>query len=211
MLIIYNKVNLISGVNMDKKEIQEERMRGYFIQATKDILKGEGLRALSVRNVAERAGYSYATLYNYFKDVKDLIFECVHDFQDECKEAVESETKKVERGLPKVRAITKSYIKYFIQYPGTFELFYIEKPYNLAGKQPTLQLINTLLDRLCAGEWDYLVSNNLIGEDDAGRMKTQLKYIVVGILLLYLTRKHPETYSEFNEIVETQLQNILGI
>ena len=64
---------------MDKKIIQEERMKGYFIQATKEILKGEGLRAASVRNIADQAGYSYATLYNYFKDIKELIFVCIKD------------------------------------------------------------------------------------------------------------------------------------
>ena len=53
---------------MEKKEIQEQRMRGYFIQATKEIIKGEGIKSVSVRNIADRAGYSYATLYNYFKD-----------------------------------------------------------------------------------------------------------------------------------------------
>jgi AcrR family transcriptional regulator len=69
---------------MKNKEIQEQRMRGYFIQATKNILKGEGLKSISVRNIADQAGYSYATLYNYFKDVNELIFLCVNDFQEEC-------------------------------------------------------------------------------------------------------------------------------
>ncbi len=71
---------------MERKQIQEQRIKNYFIQATKDLLKGEGLRTVSVRNIADRAGYSYATLYNYFKDVKDLVFECVKDFQEECEE-----------------------------------------------------------------------------------------------------------------------------
>ena len=49
---------------MKNKEIQEKRMRDYFIQATREILKGEGIESISVRNIADRAGYSYATLYN---------------------------------------------------------------------------------------------------------------------------------------------------
>ncbi len=65
---------------MKNKEVQELRMKNYFIQATKEILKGEGLQAVSVRNVADKAGYSYATLYNYFKDITELIFVCVNDF-----------------------------------------------------------------------------------------------------------------------------------
>jgi AcrR family transcriptional regulator len=105
---------------MSNKEIQEQRMRGYFIQATKEILRGEGLRNVSVRNIAERAGYSYATLYNYFKDIKDLIFECVKDFQAECEDHVRRETKNSARGKEKIEAIVKAYVKYFVQYPGIF-------------------------------------------------------------------------------------------
>jgi len=105
---------------MGNKEIQEQRMKNYFIQATKEILKGEGLKCISVRNVADRAGYSYATLYNYFKDIKDLIFECVVDFQQECEEFVKAESKKSSAGKEKIKAVTTAYIKYFIQYPGIF-------------------------------------------------------------------------------------------
>ena len=43
------------------KEIQEQRVRQYFIDATREILKGEGLKAVNVRAVSERAGYSFAT------------------------------------------------------------------------------------------------------------------------------------------------------
>ena len=62
---------------MDKKSILEQRMKGYFIQAAMEILRGEGIKDLSVRNVAEKAGYSYATLYNYFKDLNELLSLCI--------------------------------------------------------------------------------------------------------------------------------------
>lgn len=70
-------------ITMNNKEIQEQRIRGYFIDATREMLKGEGIRSINVRAVADRAGYSYATLYNYFKDIKELVFICVKDFQEE--------------------------------------------------------------------------------------------------------------------------------
>lgn len=88
---------------MDNKKIQEERMKRYFIQATKKILKGEGLKAVNVRTIAKEAGYSYATLYNYFKDIKDLVFECVKDFQSECKEIVDLEAKGTQRGVSRIK------------------------------------------------------------------------------------------------------------
>lgn len=197
---------------MVNKEIQEERMRSYFIDSAKEILKGEGLKNISVRNIAERAGYSYATLYNYFKDVKDLIFECVKDFQDECTALVQKDSKKAEQGFQKIKVITQSYIKYFVQYPGIFELFYIEKTNEIAGKkQPTVEMIYSFLDRLCEEEWNYLTENNLITIDEKELMSSSLRYTVLGILILYLTRKHPANYKEFLKISEIQINNILKI
>jgi len=196
---------------MGNKEIQEQRMKGYFIQATKDILKGEGLRSISVRNIAERAGYSYATLYNYFKDAKDLIFECVVDFQEECEEFVKNETKKDPSGLGKIKAIAKAYIKYFIQYPGIFELFFIEKTTELAHKQPTIKMIHSFLDKLSEKEWEEIIKKKTVKAEDAAVMKDAVHHTVIGLLLFYINRRQPATYKEFSNLVETQLNFILKL
>lgn len=202
---MFNKQN---NVNMKNKEIQEERVRSYFITATKELLKGEGLKVVNVRNIADRAGYSSATLYTYFKDVKDLIFECVKDFQEECTEYVIDDTKSLPSGIEKIRAITKAYVKYFIQYPGIFELFFIEKTRDIAHKQPTIELIYTFLDRLCAEEWSYCLENQLIDYEKSEIMTNQLRYVIIGLLFLYINRRHPSEYKEFNRLVNEQLENL---
>ena len=196
---------------MKRKQIQEQRIKNYFIQATKDLLKGEGLRTVSVRNIADRAGYSYATLYNYFKDVKDLVFECVKDFQEECEEMIITETKNSSQGLEKIKAITKSYIKYFVQYPGIFELFYTEKVTELQNKQQTVEMINTFLDKLTNDEWNYCITNNIVSMNEAMLKRSQLKYLVTGLLLLYISRRHPSSYQDFMDDVESQLNSVLGL
>lgn len=196
---------------MDNKKIQTQRMKGYFIQATKEILKGEGLKDVSVRNIARQAGYSYATLYNYFRDAKDLVFECVKDFQQECQEFIETETKNSVRGRAKLQAMSEAYIKYFIQYPGIFELFFLEKTHDLAGKQPTVQLIATFLQRLTETEWNYCIQQNKLTEQQADVMKESLTYLVTGMLLLYITRRYPDSYKTFMESGKTQIASILQI
>jgi len=196
---------------VDRKEIQEQRMKGYFIQATKDILKGEGLRAVSVRNIADRAGYSYATLYNYFSDVKDLVFECVKDFQDEAEEFIKLETNNVKPGLKKIKSIAQAYMKYFVQYPGIFELFYIEKTSDVAKKQNTIELIYSFLDRLLQDDWQYCIDQGIVSGDEAKMKGQQLQYSVLGMLLLYITRKHPASYAEFMKISGKQIDGILEL
>ena len=195
---------------MQNKEIQEQRMRGYFIQATKEILRGEGLRSLSVRNIADKAGYSYATLYNYFKDLKELIFECVVDFQEECEEYVKNETEKSPRGIKKIKAISKSYMKYFVQYPGIFELFFLENISDIKSKQPTIKIITSFLDKLCLEEWNYCEAKNEFTKDEIDIIKAELNYVITGMLLFYLNRRQPASYADFVKITDIQLKKILG-
>jgi AcrR family transcriptional regulator len=195
---------------MDKKQIQSERMRGYFIQAAKELLKGEGLKTVNTRSVADRAGYSYTTMYNYFKDLNDLIFECVKDFQAECELFVRNKTKKVPSGKEKIKAITTAYVHYFTEYPGIFELCFIERMRDIGHKKGTAELIHTFLDRLCEEQWSYCISEKLIDAEKAENMKAQLRYSVTGMLLFYENRLQPDNYKDFTALVSSQLDFILG-
>ena len=195
---------------MVKNAIQEERMKSYFIEATKEILKGEGLKSVNVRSVAQKAGYSFATIYNYFRDVKDLVFECVKYFLDECENTIKNETETVPNGKEKIKAITKSYVKYFVQYPGIFELLFIEKPNDLAGKQTTIEMIDKFFDQLYLDEWMILVKKGVYTLGQIELKNNQLKYGLLGLLLMYLNRKQPKTYSEFNKLLDTQLNEIVS-
>ncbi len=208
MLIIFALL-IINFTVMKNKDLQEKRMKEYFIQATKDILKGEGLKSISVRNIADQAGYSYATLYNYFKDVNDLVFLCVHDFQEECKLFVENQTKKSPKGLEKVKASVLAYIDYFIEYPGIFDLFYLAKVGDFGNKETTINLIGKSLDSICEKDWDYCMSHNILPIEKVEIIKSQLKYTVIGLLLLYINRITPNSYSEFINQANTQINYIL--
>ncbi len=194
---------------MDKKEIQEQRTRGYFTEATREMLKGERLRSINVRAVAERAGYSYATLYNYFKDIKELVFICVKGFQEEAGIIIANETSNVPRGKEKIQAIMKSYIRYFVQYPGIFELFFIEKMNDIGANQPTASLIYSFPDRLCDTEWQFLAEQKQVNEERAAVLKNQLKYVVTGMMLFYMHRGQPAGFNEFNAMVDKQLNSIM--
>jgi len=50
------------------------RMWRYFVDATSEIIEEEGIDKITIRKVADRAGYNSATLYNYFSEVSHLIF-----------------------------------------------------------------------------------------------------------------------------------------
>ncbi|MBK8944649.1 MAG: TetR/AcrR family transcriptional regulator [Ignavibacteriae bacterium] len=185
-------------------------MKSYFIQATKKILKSEGLKTVNVRNIAKEAGYSYATLYNYFKDIKDLVFECVKDFQSECVDIVKIETQTSPKGLDRIKKVTISYMKYFVQYPGIFELFFLEKANDLGQKKQTINFIYNFYDKLCDEDWNYCIENNICTKEIADLKMESLKNLSIGILLFYLNRFNPESYADFVKITERQIDSILS-
>jgi AcrR family transcriptional regulator len=59
---------------MTNKEIQRKRMMSYFINATEELIDEVGITEITLRKVADRAGYNSATLYNYFENLDHLIF-----------------------------------------------------------------------------------------------------------------------------------------
>lgn len=59
---------------MTKKQIQMSRMWKYFVEATAEIIEEEGLENVTIRKVADKAGYNSATIYNYFSEISHLIF-----------------------------------------------------------------------------------------------------------------------------------------
>jgi len=191
---------------MSNKLIQEQRKRSYFIEATKEILKGEGSKALSVRNIAERAGYSYATLYNYFKDQTELISLSLLDFKDECRDAVSNSIRQSNPGKDEIKSIVKAYINYFVQYPGVFDLFYIEK---LASRSVNEEVI-TFLDSLCEEDWQFLIENGTYKESEVIALRITLENAVIGLLISYLKRNRPMEYSDFMKSSDLILDSILG-
>jgi AcrR family transcriptional regulator len=61
-------------IRPDKKALQKRRMMSYFIEAATQIIDEEGLDGLTIRKVADIAGYNSATLYNYFENLDHLVF-----------------------------------------------------------------------------------------------------------------------------------------
>lgn len=73
MLSLRKSYNIKKGGIMSNKELKQKRMLIYFIEAAQDIMNKEGISNITLRKVADAAGYNSATLYNYFKDLDELI------------------------------------------------------------------------------------------------------------------------------------------
>lgn len=88
----------------EKKKIKYNRMVAYFTEATIEIINEEGLDGLTIRKIADKAGYNSATLYHYFPNLKHLtLFASMHYLKDYALD--------LSRELPKTTSPMEAYLK----------------------------------------------------------------------------------------------------
>jgi len=187
------------------KDLQDSRMRGYFIAATRNLLKSEGLKAVSVRSVAEQAGYSFATIYNYFRDINELIFVCVEDFQTECRAYAESKIKPESPAAEKIINASMGYAEYFTEYPGIFELFYLERMIG-SGYHPRIsEIIAGSYQNATQKAWEGAAEAFSLSPLRMEYMQPLVRDTIVCALLFYLNRRVPAEYHLFRESLQNRL------
>ncbi len=117
---------------MDKKEIQKRRMWKYFIEATAEIIESEGVEKVTIRKVADRAGYNSATIYNYFSEVSHLIFFASMRFLKPYTDEVSSVIQKGQNPVEQWLLAWECFCKHSFKNPQIFQAVFIAD----LGEQP---------------------------------------------------------------------------
>lgn len=202
-LLILSKY--IKDLNMTKNAIQEKRMKSYFIESCMNMIRGEGVKSVSVRTVAERAGYSYATLYNYFKDLRELLFNCIIEFLNECKAQIAEKKHPKQEGWDRFKSITKAYTNHFVQYPGIYELIFIEQMHQVFYSENLSSEMTSFYNDIFAQSWEYAASVNSDTKNNIVTLKNVHITLINGMLAQYLFRRQPTGYKEFTENLDKAL------
>jgi AcrR family transcriptional regulator len=123
----------------ERKERDKQEMRKNIIDAAMHMFTQEGYENASIRKIADKIEYSPATIYLYYKDKDELLY----DVQGECfSELVEIFRKKATAEDPFVRLgqISKAYVTYGLDNPQTYDLmFTMKSPMNNVEKDEVWQ------------------------------------------------------------------------
>lgn len=109
--------------NNDNKEIQKKRMTGYFINSAKELIVEEGLHNINTKKIGDKAGYSYATIYNYFENYNELICICIEGFSLEMKEYLSRKADELPNNIDKITKIMDLSIDYVLSNSNVYNLF----------------------------------------------------------------------------------------
>lgn len=194
---------------MENKEIQRQRMMRYFIDAAKEIIKEEGVKGLTARKVGDRAGYSYATIYNYFDDLKTLLTYCVFDFLEDCYKYLLNFKDDSMDAKEQVITYVLAYFKYFAKNPDMFQLIFVEElgkpPEELIGKY-SRPSVSTLLRGIIA----QCAEEGYIAEEDIDLLGELIASSVHGKLLFFLNRREIEAFDEVVTLIKNEIEFLIN-
>ncbi len=189
----------------EKQSIKNQRVRSYFIQAAKEIILKEGVENVSVRKVADQAGYAFTTIYNYFKDLNELLQEVKNAMIQDVMIHTQGKIPDKIYDLDDIKKTNHTYAEYFIERPHIFRFFYSYRLNPMKTTPPELPDF----ERLYRETYRGFVMNGAIKESEVPVVAKTIVYTIHGLLALYFSDNgmiKDIVYEELDRITEYLLE-----
>lgn len=169
---------------------RKDRTSSYFVETTKQHIMQAGIESVSVRKIAEDSGYSYATIYNYFTDVNDLLWTTKKSMISDLVVYMNDSTDIDVFDLEGIKHLFHTYMKYYFEYPNVFKFFYFYEvvPNNLNDNEAfdfNDQWVNT---------FNHLVQNKQIKIEEVQIITKTIIYAVHGLLMLHFSQNGKQSF-----------------
>lgn len=196
---------MAGNVRKDKQGIKSQRVKSFFVEATKEIILSEGVEHVSIRKVAERAGYTFTTIYNYFRDLNELLQETKKVMIQDVMVHMQGVALHDKHDLEDIKALNHQYAQYYIQHPHVFTFFYSYRlqPITCANEEP----------QDFSGHYQQtyreFAARGVIKEEEVPVVAKTLIYTLHGLLALYFSDNGmtaDSLYAELDRTIEYVLK-----
>lgn len=196
----------------------------YFIDAADKIIEQEGINGITIRKVADYAGYNSATLYNYFENIDHLTFFAAMRYIKEYALALPDYIKDSKNVLDKYLLIWECFCIYSFEKPEIYYAIffakldndleeYVKDYYKLFPEElgspseglSTMLLKHNIYDRAMT-TLDVCVSEGFIRQEDAYELNELTLLIYESILSRVIRNK-----IDYNEATEKTMKYIKQI
>ncbi|MFS8542158.1 MAG: TetR/AcrR family transcriptional regulator, partial [Tissierellales bacterium] len=200
-------IHIRKDVKMNNMTIKKRRVMTYFIEAANEIIKEEGISGITIRKVADKAGFNSATIYNYFENLDHLVLFAAMKHIKEYALALPKYLQNVDNALDRFIKVWECFCYYSFKEPEIYYAIffanldkdlseYIGEYYKLfpeeIGVQPkevsTMLLRHNIYDRGMALV-EECVKEGFIKEEDAEALNEMCTLIYEGILQKVIKNK----------------------
>jgi AcrR family transcriptional regulator len=118
----------------DRKEREKQEMRKLIINAAMQMFITEGFDKTSIRNIADKIEYSPATIYLYYKDKDELLYEVQGQAFMELYNAFVKDVTATDP-LERLDQLLHSYVNFGFEHPDLYDLmFVLRSPMNAVNE-----------------------------------------------------------------------------
>lgn len=110
---------------MAHMELKKKRMLTYFIKSAQDIMTAEGMQGITLRKVADGAGYNNATLYNYFDDLDHVVLYACLKYLSLYNNSVAKELKKCHTAKERFYVMWQIFCQISFAHPDAFHQIFL--------------------------------------------------------------------------------------
>lgn len=110
----------------ERRERRRLILRETILDAARTILGGEGLRALTMRRLAEAVDYAPASLYTHFANREALLAALCRDGMTTMRSELEAAILPQRQPRERLRALGTAYLRFALGHPQTYRLMFME-------------------------------------------------------------------------------------
>ncbi len=133
-----------------RRQQQKAEVRQAILTAASELFLEGGLGGFSLREVAERVGYSATTVYLYFDNKDDLLFSVSLEGFERFGQALKQAYDSVGDPLARISAIGRAYVAFGMAHPAHYRMMFMERGEFLSKEnpndcEPTINSFNVLV------------------------------------------------------------------
>ncbi|MBM7624460.1 TetR/AcrR family transcriptional regulator [Sporohalobacter salinus] len=113
-------------IDVEETNIKTKYILKIFIESTTKIIKKEGIKGVTIRKVADIAGYNSATIYNYFENCNQLISFAAMKFISNYIQALPNYFKQENSALENFLAVWECFCEYCFKDPQIYYAVFTE-------------------------------------------------------------------------------------
>lgn len=110
-----------------RREEQKDSLRQSILNAAGELFLEKGYEGFSLRQVAERIGYSATTIYRYYENKDDLLLAIVREGFTEFNRQLSSAVQGARTPLKKIEALGETYVNFGMENPVYYQLMFMQR------------------------------------------------------------------------------------
>jgi AcrR family transcriptional regulator len=111
----------------ERKQRESEQRRKDIIKAVRALIKSGGAREITLRKVAQKAGFSTTVVYNLFKNKATLITQAMDSDLLDLVKAMRNATDANLSPIDNIKRVGRAYVTFGMRHPDQYALVFMER------------------------------------------------------------------------------------